>query len=90
MFYERVQTQDQNTYISLGTTRRDQAEKNLQANRLRRYADKKGLDVEKPTKKAMAVVATLDFNEESGCPDRRGRKRYNPATKTPSDYRGLP
>jgi len=86
MFYERIQTKTQNTYVSLGVTWQDQAEKNLQANRLQRYADSKGLDVEKPKKKAVAVATVLDFYEESGCPDNRGRMRYNPITRTPVDF----
>jgi len=90
MFYERIQTKTQNTYVSLNTTRQAQAEKNLAANRLQRFADEKGLDVEKPKKKAATVTAVLEFYEESGCPDKRGRMRYNPKTKTPPDYRELP
>jgi len=89
MFYERIQTRTQNTYVSLNATRQAQAEKNLAANRLQRFADEKGLDVEKP-KKAVTVTAVLEFYEESGCPNKRGRMRYNPKTKTPANYRELP
>jgi hypothetical protein len=48
------------------------------------------LEVEIPKKKIVTVADVLDFYEKSGCPDKRGRMRYNPATQTPADYRELP
>src|ERR1035438_3173828 len=90
MFYERIQTKDENTYVCLKMTRQAQAEKCLEANRLQRYAERQGLEVEKPKKKAVTVADVLDFYEKSGCPDTRGRLRYNPTTNTPAAYRELP
>jgi hypothetical protein len=90
MFYERIQTKDENTYACLKTTRQAQTEKNLEANRLQRYAERQGLEMEKPKKKAVTVADMLDFYVKSGCPDKRGRLRYNPTTNTPADYREIP
>ena len=75
VYFHRVQSAGRNTYQSLGTSRRDQAIKNMEAKRLAAFAAEQGLEVEKPRRKPITVAMVIEKYRQGGYLDRNETPR---------------
>lgn len=75
VYFQRIQSEGRNTYKSLGTKRRDQAIKNMEAKRLQEFALQHGLEVEAPQAKPLSVQVVIEKYRKDGYPDRNETSR---------------